>query len=69
MKDQLRQVIETVESLDMIQILEDTHDLILPYVEADPRKEAGMDYTVWYQNVLREWIQLRAGEMESFWRL
>lgn len=66
MKDQLRSVIETVESMEMDRILEETHDLILPYVEADPRKEAGMDYTIWYQNVLREWIQTRAGEIESF---
>jgi spore coat protein CotH len=69
LKDQVREVISQVESLDLMTQLEETRAMILPYVEADPRKEAGMDYTIWYQNVLREWIMVRNAELEEMWGL
>ena len=69
LKDQVREVLAQVESLDLLTELEETRALILPYIEADPRKEAGMDYTNWYQNVLKEWIIGRSAELEEMWGL
>ena len=69
LRDQLRAVNDVVEELDLVRVLQDTREMIWPYIEADPRKEAGLDYTNWYQNVLTEWFMERSAEIESMWEL
>ena len=69
MKVQIAAVNAVVETLDLTTRMQEINDLIWPYIEADPRKEAGMDYTVYYQNVIADWILGRSAELESMWGL
>jgi hypothetical protein len=69
LQEQIIAVNEAVEDLDLSSQIEEINTLIWPYIQADPRKEAGMDYTQYYQDVLKLWVETRSQELESMWGL
>ncbi len=69
LKDQVVAVNEAVEDLDLSSQIEEINTLIWTYIQADPRREAGMDYTLYYQDVLRQWVDTRSQDLESMWGL
>lgn len=60
---------EVIDERAYLDLLEDTQDMLEPYIEADPRRECGMSDHNSASSALRTWVRGRDEAMEDFWDL
>ena len=55
------EVCATVAALDLTAEIDRAAELLLPYIQADPRKEVSTETALYYQDHLRGWVTRRSG--------
>ena len=60
---------DVIDERAYLDLLEETQDMLEPYVEADPRRECGMSDHNSASSSLRTWVRGRDEAMEDFWDL
>jgi hypothetical protein len=60
---------DTIDSEAYMVLAEEHAALLEPSVEADPRRECGLDSVAWYQGQVLRWFTEREGFMTDRWEL
>jgi spore coat protein CotH len=67
--EKVAELLDTIDSEAYMVLAQEHAALLQPYVEADPRRECGLDSVAWYQGYLQTWFTNRENTMTVRWGL
>lgn len=65
--DELLVLTDLADAYPFLEEIEDAVDLTSPYIAADPRKETTVENALYYQEVMRDWVEWRSQAVRSWW--
>ena len=67
MKEEVDHVCTVADEMNLDILYDQITTLIRPYIEADTRREVSLDNALYYQDVVRNWIDTRSATVRATW--